>query len=131
MSDHRLPMLIYKVDNLVMQRDTASASTLMTGSEQTLFEKSSTTYVFQFGGGWIDLTNMTTGDAVTVKTYVKIKSGGTYLLTSNETYYDGQAIPAIAIGNLSNYYGVKITVQQTAGTYRTFDHEWYVAERGS
>ncbi len=131
MSDHRIPGLISKIDNMLLTRSSTSGSTTTSGSEVTFFEDLDSTYAFNFGGGWIDVSTMATGDTITVKVYVKIKSGGTYRTTLSDTYYDGQSTELLAIGGMTNVYGVKVTVTQSEGTYRTFDHEWYTAHRGA
>jgi hypothetical protein len=75
--------------------------------------------------GWIDLANMASGDAVTIKIYTKMKSGGTYRLYDSGDYSDVQAKPALHTIELPTTYGIKITLQQTAGTYKTYDYTFF------
>ena len=87
------------------------------GSEQTVF---SSTETGEFSG-YIDLSNMVTDDSVTCKCYIRIKSGGEYILETSETYNDAQTEPALHFPPRQSVYGYKVTLQQTAGTYREFD----------
>jgi hypothetical protein len=91
------------------------------GTEQTVIESS----VIGEIEGWIDLANMASGDTVTIKVYVKMKSGGTYRLYDSTTYSGAQTNPAIHVVKLSAKYGFKVTFQQTAGLYRTFDYNFF------
>lgn len=75
--------------------------------------------------GWIDLSNMQAGDAVVIKEYVKLKSGGTYILYDSAEYSGVQAKPALHVVKLPAKYGVKVTLQQTAGTNREYDYNFF------
>jgi archaellum component FlaC len=112
------------------------------GSEKTLLEKSSSS-TWKYEGGWIDLTGLADTRSITIKVYIKLKSGGDYKTISTEVF-TGTAgavcipIPAVipiggtsykvVIPNTWNVYGLKITAQQTvAGAgYLTIDHEHFV-----
>jgi hypothetical protein len=75
--------------------------------------------------GWIDLANMASGDSVTIKVYVKMKSGGTYRLYDSSNYVGAQANPALHTIELPTIYGIKITLQQTTGSYKTYDYTFF------
>jgi hypothetical protein len=121
-------------------RSAQSGSTTMTGSEQTLYEQSSTV-PWKFEGGRIDLSGLADTRSVTIRFYQKCKSGGTYRLQST-VVLTGAADAALyeipmqlPIGGTSykavlpgvwNTFGLKVTAQQTvagAGNL-TIDHEW-------
>jgi len=122
-----------------MQRSADSGSLLMTGSEQILYEAGAGS-VFEIGGGWINWV-ASAGAAYTLKIYVKVKSGGSYINTLTATNYIGETAgimplspfltnSAVAVtGNIPrfNAHGIKVTLQQTtAGAgYTTVDHEWF------
>lgn len=75
--------------------------------------------------GWIDLSNMEAGDTVVIKEYVKLKSGGTYTLYDSASYSGVQAKPALHVIKIPAKYGVKVTLQQTAGTNRDYDYNFF------
>ena len=90
------------------------------GTEQTLLESSSMG-TFE---GWIDLSNMASGDVAVIKVYAKLKSGGSYRQYDSASYSGAQTNPATHTARLSTKYGIKITLQQTAGTNRTYDYNF-------
>ena len=115
------------------------ASTVMDGSEQTLYENSAST-PFIFSGGYIDFTgaNSGAGEDTTIKGYVKLKSGGTYRLFYTETFLAAAVPSPVAIpvpriatdvtpGSMCGLYGIKITATQAAvgGGWNTLDNEWF------
>jgi hypothetical protein len=93
------------------------------GTEQTLTDQTGT-LEFQLDG-FVDLTNMASGDTVVIREYMKIKSGGDYVKYAEETYSGAQSIPLLHILTKPSRYGLKITLQQTAGTYRSFDYQFF------
>jgi hypothetical protein len=131
-----------KVAQQKIGRSSQSGSTTMTGSEQILYEQSDTT-AWKFEGGWIDLSGLADTRSITLRFYVKLKSGGTYRLAGPEVVLTGtagaglyrcpQQLPVggttykAVIPEFHNTYGVKVTAQQSvAGAgYLTIDHEWY------
>jgi hypothetical protein len=90
------------------------------GTEQTIVEYVKVGRVI----GYIDLSNMTTGDTIVIRQYMKLKTGGEYKKYAEETYSGTQSIPIIYITPKETDYGVKITIQQTAGTYKSFDYNF-------
>jgi len=107
-----VPVLLqeFKVDTLTAD-----------GTEQTIIESTSIGEI----EGWIDLANMASGDTVIIRMYVKTKSGGTYRQYDSTTYSNAQTNPATHLIKLSAKYGFKVTLQQTAGSYRTFDYNFF------
>lgn len=91
------------------------------GTEQTILEKDS---IGTFEG-WIDLANMASGDTVVIKVYAKAKSGGSYRQYDSASYSNAQTNPAVHVTTLSTKYGIKITLTQSAGTYRTYDYNFF------
>jgi hypothetical protein len=75
--------------------------------------------------GWIDLSPMQADDTVVVRMYVKLTPTGSYVKYAEETYSGAQSLPALHIVTLPARYGIKLTMQQTAGTYRTFSYQFY------
>jgi hypothetical protein len=97
----------------------ASEGTLTAnGTEQTVFETAEKG-AFE---GWIDLANMASGDTTVVNIYVKTKTDGAYRLYDSASYSGAQAAPALHIIDVAAK-GFKVTLRQTAGTYRTYDYQ--------
>ena len=88
------------------------------GSEQTLVED----VLLSNLSGFISLALMEAGDIITIRQYVNIGSG--YRLYADETYNDAQIQPAVYITSKTSNTQMKITLQQTAGTYRQFAYEF-------
>jgi len=88
------------------------------GTEQTVVEYTELAVVH----GYIDLQNMETGDEVVIRAYVKFGPGKPYKKYAEETYSGPQSLPAQYVLPRLTVYGIKVTLQQTAGTYKSFDY---------
>ncbi len=77
---------------------------------------------------YIDLFNMVAGNSVTIRQYMTIKTAGTYRLYAQETYADAQTLPLLHIVAKPGKFGVKITLQQAAVVYKTYDWETLVEQ---
>lgn len=102
-----------------------SGSVTMTGGEVTVFEATT----FRMVEGYVDLTPMQAGDAVTLKQYVRISVGGAYVLHGSVPYINAQTIPLTWITPLPGVFGVKLTATQTAGVNRTFSYAYFQENR--
>jgi len=91
------------------------------GTEQTVVESTSSGEV----EGFIDLSNMASGDSITLRLYKKMTEGGTYRQFDSGNYSDSQTNPALHITKLPNKYGLRITLQQTAGVNRSYDYIFF------
>lgn len=96
----------------------AEGTLVADGSEQTVLEYTETATIH----GYIDLSKMEAGDTVEIKVYVRIKEGGEYQLHASETYSGAQSLPALYIVPKLSGHGFKVTLKQTAGTYKSFDY---------
>jgi hypothetical protein len=97
----------------------------MTGAENTVFEVTEERVV----EGYVDLTNMQAGDSISVKEYMRIASGGAYVLYGSQPLNDAQTIALLWITPKPGAYGVKLTIQQTAGVNRTFAYAVFKENR--
>lgn len=88
------------------------------GSEQTLVED----VLLSNLSGFVSLALMEVGDTVTIRQYVDLN--GDYRLYADETYHDAQIQPAVFITSKTSNTKMKITLQQSAGTYRSFAYEF-------
>ena len=93
----------------------------MDGTEQTLFES---TYIGEYSG-FIFLDKMEEGDTIAIKVYVMDVEDETYKLWISEAFSGALTIPAIRMMPVIGKVGIKVTAQQTAGTYRTITHMWF------
>lgn len=111
--------LLDAILDLTRTGDTLTAD----GTEQNMYISDAPSGLFKPLKIHVDLTNMAASDTVTLKVYYRIKSAGSYILQSSTTYNNAQTIPLITIDLDPNLFGVKVTLQQTAGTNRTYDWE--------
>ena len=98
--------------------------TLMNGSEQTLV--ASELNVQHSLEGFVDLSGVVSGDTVVMKQYVKIQSGGTYVKYAERELSGPFPNPLLAFATKPSRYGVKITLEQTMGTYRELPWQFFV-----
>ena len=95
------------------------SSVIMDGSEKTLFE------ITDVKPGeveaWVDLTQMGVGDTIIVRYRRKVKAGGSYIKYAEETYSGVQSLSALCIFSKKIFRDLKITAQQTLGSYKTID----------
>jgi len=97
------------------------AKNVMDGTEQTLFES---TELGEYSG-YIFLDQMQTGDEIAIRVYIKDVEDGVYKLREVVVFTDAQDAPAVEIRPIIGKVGIKVTAQQTAGTYRTVTSMWF------
>jgi len=56
---------------------------------------------------------------------MQVKAAGTYVKYAEETYTGAQSIPLLFLTTKSGKDKIKVTAQQTAGTNRTLDVQFY------
>lgn len=88
------------------------------GTEQTIAEYTGLAVVH----GYIDLSAMEAGDEVVIRSYVRFKPEGAYRKYAEDTYSGPQDKPALYMLPRLTVYGIKVTLQQTAGAYKSFDY---------
>ena len=94
----------------------ANGTVVADGSEQDVTEIGS---LAKFSG-YIDLSAMEAGDEVVTRQYMRIRSGGSYKKYGEATYSGVQDPPLLYMTVKVLSDGAKITVQQTAGTCKSF-----------
>lgn len=94
------------------------------GSEQSIVKINSLMKL----SGYIDLSEMETGDEVVIKQYMRIKSGGAYKKYAQENYSGVQEKPLIYITTKVLGHGGQVTLQQTLGTNKSFEYEFISEE---
>ena len=103
---------------------TVSASgtqTAVVGTEHTLFNPTTNKWF----SGYIDVTNMVSGDIVELRVYAIVKTAGSYILYSLNTLTDAQTLDLYHVPSFPSDIGFKVTLKQTAGTARTYDWKFY------
>lgn len=101
----------------------SGTQTAVVGTEHTLYNPTTNKWF----SAYVDLTNMVTGDTVEIRVSLIVKTAGSYILYSLDTYADAQAMPLYHAPSLPSDIGWKLTLKQTAGTARTFDWRVYEA----
>jgi len=91
------------------------------GTEQTLIEATGIMNM----EGYVDLSAMVGGDRVVLNRYVKIESGGAYTLHATAAYVGVQPQPLIRFPFIAGYYGIRVTLQQTAGINKRFPYQFF------
>lgn len=103
-------------------RTSARGELVADGSEQPVLEISK---AGRFSG-YVTLRNMLAGDTVVMKQYFKV--GGQYDVYWAETYTGAQENPVQYVTPKESVSGMKVTLEQSAGTLRTFPFEFIVEE---
>lgn len=93
----------------------------MDGTEQVIFES---TELGEYSG-YIFLEKLEAGDTVVIRIYVKDVNDDTYKRWLQDSYSNVLSCPALRLEPMIGKVGVKITLQQTAGAYRTITHQWF------
>lgn len=71
--------------------------------------------------GYISLAKMETGDTIVIRQYVRLLNGA-YERYASETYSGVQDNPVLYFTPKEIASALRITLQQTAGTFKTFDY---------
>lgn len=104
----------------------ASGSLTATGAENTVVEyEENETFKVQ---GWINLKNMVAGDTVTIRQYFQTSLETELTLFAQRTYKGVQSQPLIHVTPREILKKVKVTLQQTSGTLKTFPYEFYIGK---
>ena len=99
------------------------------GTEQTIYEHSDTK-PFKVKDISIGPSNMDTGDTIVVMPWKKINSTGDYIEMEEvaDVTYTGSGLSLIRLSDMVSQEGVKITIEQTAGTNRDYDWELFLVD---
>lgn len=97
------------------------SQTASIGTEHTLYNPTTNKWF----SGWIDLTNMASGDITEIRISVIAKTAGSYILYWLETKSGAQTNPLLFLPALPSDIGYKLTLKQTAGTGRVYDWKVY------
>jgi hypothetical protein len=112
-----MPMLCLAISRLESLK---VGSIIADGVEQTLLDFSGLGRI----SGNVDLSELQLGDSVTLRLYIKVTTGGSWRKYHEETYTDIQILPLIYIVPKETDFGLKVTIQQIAGIFRTFEYNF-------
>lgn len=118
-------MLIDRVSMIPAFDDPIEGVITMDGTEQTLFIDEISGNPTRYLEGYVDFSSMGADDTIILRIYVKISLNGTYKMYANMTYSGVQDLPLAYIATKPTKYGLKITAEQTAGTYRTLTYQFF------
>lgn len=94
----------------------SSGTQVATGAEDTVYSPTAPRdYVFV-----VDLNALTVGDTVRLRCYRKVLSGGTERVVYEEVFSGSQATPIAISEPMPGPYGGHFTIEQVAGTLRSF-----------
>jgi hypothetical protein len=118
-----------KNNTFTVSRYANSGAITLAAYEQWLYQDSAAE-PFMFGGGIIDLSNLQAGDKVTVKLWACLYSGDSYRIIGQVNLSGPLTLNSkLEFGSMYNRYGVKVGIMQTAGSYRSVQHEWFLAKQ--
>jgi hypothetical protein len=106
----------------VVTLSSSGTQTAVIGTEHTLYNPTTSKWF----SGYVDLSNMASGDTVEIRIYLIVKTAGAYVQYNLTTFTDAQTDDLLHIPSLPSDIGWKLTLKQTAGTGRAFD--WRVFE---
>jgi len=109
-----------RIDKIMTLEEHSVGTLTADGTEQTLVEFADLGRIV----GYVDLENMEAIDTIVIRQYIKLKYGGAYKKYAEETYSGAQVVPTIYITPKESDYGVKVTLQQTAGTFKSVDYNF-------
>jgi len=95
--------------------------TEMDGTEQTIFEN---TELGEYSG-YIFLDALESGDSITIRIYIRDPEDGNYKKFIEETFTGKLNTPVVRITPIIGKVGVKVTAEQTSGSYKTITHTWF------
>lgn len=98
------------------------------GNEQTVYTEENPAGIFDPRTFKIDMTNQTATETLVVKVYYRIAVGGGMVLQSSTTFAGAQDPDLINVDLEPNRYGIRVTIQLTAGTNRAYDWEVFYEE---
>ena len=111
-----------KMDKIQDFVEEAFGTLTATGAEDTIKEILTTINKLHC---FVDLTAMQAGDTIIIRQYMTIKVAGSPIKYAEETFSDVQALPMVYVVTKPARYGIKITLEQTAGTNRDYDWETF------
>jgi len=98
------------------------------GTEQTVYTEEAPAGIFRPICAKVDFTNHTAGETVVLRVYYRIAPGGAFIRQDATTF---AGVPANLLINTNfepNRYGIRFTIEKTAGANRAYDWEVFYEE---
>lgn len=92
------------------------------GKEQTIIK----TNIVGLISGYVDLENMKSEDEIVIRMYIRVTENGEYAFYHSDTYSGVQEESVLRIEPKESDNGLKVTLQQTKGTFKSFDYDFLV-----
>jgi len=116
--------LILDLERAHLFLNETGSSLTANGTEQVVVEVATPMGNFEPRGIKLDCSNMDWGDWITLRWYERLAATGAYVLKDTRQL-NGPQVPALRNIELEpNRHGVRVTLQQTAGVFRTFNWEY-------
>ncbi len=93
------------------------------GTEQNVYINNAPAGVYEPRRLIIDFANQTVTETVRILVYYRIAPGGPWVIDDRETIVGVPVNAGIAIDLKPTRYGVRVTIEKTAGTNRAYDWE--------
>jgi len=126
-----LPVFDPKVFNIVnsflVTKETGGTITT-DGTEQDVYVNDAPQGVFEPDTVKIDFTNQTAAETVVVRLYTRHRAGGAYVKEDQKAFVGVQDPEERNIGLGPNRFGVRVTMERTAGG--AFAYDWEALYRG-
>jgi len=115
---------IFDIVNALFRLAETGSTLTADGTEQIIVQVEAPMGVFEPDQIKIDCGNLNWGDTIILRTYERLAAAGAYIQTDELILDDIQSIPAKIIELEPNRHGVRVTLEQTAGTNRAFVWEY-------
>ena len=103
---------------------TETGGTITTdGTEQNLYVNNAPAGVYDPKIICVDFANQTATETIVIREYYRIKSGGNFIQEDEEIFIGVRTLNLKIIELTPNRFGVKVTIQRTAGGAKDYDYE--------
>ena len=114
---------IADLENSLLVLTETGATITTDGTEQNLYVNNAPAGVYDPKIICIDFSNQTAAETIVIREYYRIKSGGNFVQEDEEFFVGVRALNLKIIELTPNRFGVKVTIEKTAGTNQDYDYE--------
>ena len=93
------------------------------GTEQNVYINNAPAGVYKPIWFIMDFANQTVTETIVMRTYYRIAPAGPWVVEDRETFVGIPTLAGVSVGLHPARYGIRITVEKTAGTNRAYDWE--------
>ena len=112
--------VILAIANSLATLEETGAALTTDGTEQNVYVNETPAGVFRPMCVKLDCTNHTAAETVVIRTYYRIAPAGAYVLQDTLTFVGAISPELLNIELEPNRYGIRVTLQLTAGTNREY-----------